>query len=248
MDEATKAALVEIFTPLPRQGPGDRALLERMIGMLGIPRGARIADFGCGTGQSARLLAAYLDAEVLALDNSESFITELKRRLVERPLRRGRVVAKVGDMAQSGVAPRALDLIVSEGAAYGVGFGEALSIWRPLVKEGGGLVVSECVWFGAERPAEAAEFWRQEYPTMGSIGEAVAKAEVAGWRLRAAERLASAAWWDDFYGPVSARLAALEQEAQGGSALAGVIAEIRREMAMMERFSDVCGYVYLALD
>jgi hypothetical protein len=158
----------------------------------------------------------------------------------------GAVEARVGDMAAPPVAPGSLDVIVSEGAAYAIGFSEALRAWRPLVRPGGGLVASECVWFGAERPAAAAAYWSRAYPAMGSTAEALARAEAAGWRLVAAERLPPSAWWESYYHPLAARITAL---APGSDrALARVIAEAQEEMALFRATCDHWGYVYLALD
>jgi SAM-dependent methyltransferase len=239
-------ALVALHSGTLRQGPGDMAVLDRMLDRLRMRDGARAADFGCGVGTTALHLAEARGAQVLALDAAEAFVAQLTARLAAQPPVQGAVEARVGDMAAPPVAPGALDVIVSEGAAYSIGFAEALRAWRPLVRPGGGLVVSECVWFGAERPAAAAAFWAKAYPAMGSTAEAVARAEAAGWRLVAAERLPPSAWWESYYHPLAARITAL---APGSDrALARVIAEAQEEMALFRATCAHWGYVYLALD
>jgi serine/threonine-protein kinase HipA len=127
-----------------------------------------------------------------------------------------------------------------------VGFAEALTAWRPLVKLGGGLVVSECVWFGSLRPEPAAAFWREGYPAMDTAAAAIASAEQAGWRLVAAERLTAAAWMQSYYGPLAARMDRLAPCAD--PALAQAIAEARDEMDVFARFCDTYGYALLAFD
>ncbi|SDZ94813.1 SAM-dependent methyltransferase [Rubrimonas cliftonensis] len=247
-DEAV-AALIALHACAPREGPGDVATLERMIAALGFAPYAgptRAADLGCGSGATALHLAEAYGADVLAVDFAEPFVARLAERLAEAPPARGAVSPHRGDMLAPPVAPGALDLIVSEGAAYNVGFATAMKAWRPLVRAGGGLVVSECVWFGARRPPEAAAFWAEAYPEMGSISDAVAKAEAGGWRLKAAERLAPEVWWTSYYDPLAARCDALEPGADG--VLKAVIAETRAEMALFRATSADWGYVYLALD
>lgn len=248
MTDPALRALIHLHEDAPRQGPGEAAVLDRMIDRLRIGDGARAADLGCGSGSTALRLAVARSFDVLALDAAEPFIDRLRARLAATPPPRGAVRAVLGDMAAPPVAPGTLDLIVSEGAAYAIGFAHALALWRPLVRPGGGLVVSECVWFGTQRPQAAAAHWSAAYPGMGSIADAVARAEAAGWRLVAAERLPAAAWRESYYRPLAARIDALRAEAATDAALARAIAEAEAEQAVFEATCDAWGYVYLALD
>ena len=248
MTDKALEALIHLHEDAHRQGPGEVATLDRMIDRLRIGDGARAADLGCGSGATALRLAVARSFEVLALDAAEPFIDRLRARLQASPPQRGSVEAVVGDMAAPPVRPGELDLIVSEGAAYAIGFANALKLWRPLMRPGGGLVVSECVWFGAERPAAAVSYWMKAYPEMGSIAEAIARAEAAGWRLVAAERLQAEAWRESYHRPLAARIAALRSEAASDAALAEVIAEAEAEIALFDATCKAWGYVYLALD
>lgn len=248
MADPALTALIHLHEDAPRQGPGEAAALDRMIDRLRIGDGARIADLGCGSGGTALRLALTRSFDVLALDFADAFIDRLRARLAAHPPQRGSVAPVVGDMAAPPVAPGSLDLIVSEGAAYAIGFANALKLWRPLVRDGGGLVVSECVWFGRARPAAAAAHWAVDYPEMGSIADAVARAEEAGWRLVAAERLRAEAWRESYFRPLAARIVALRPEAEADPALAAAIAEAEAEAALFDATCDAWGYVYLALD
>jgi SAM-dependent methyltransferase len=248
MTDAAMTALIHLHEDAPRQGPGEAAVLDRMIDRLKIGDGARAADLGCGSGTTALRLAVTRCFDVLALDAAEPFVDRLRARLAAAPPPRGSVSAVVGDMGAPPVAPGALELIVSEGAAYAIGFANALKLWRPLVRRGGGLIVSECVWFGTERPDDAAAYWGQAYPAMATIAEAVARAEAAGWRLVAAERLRAEAWRESYFGPLAGRIEALRAEAAADPALAAAIAEAEAESALFEATGDAWGYVYLALD
>ncbi|MGF1659449.1 MAG: class I SAM-dependent methyltransferase [Rubrimonas sp.] len=248
MADTALAALIHLHEDAPRQGPGEAAVLDRMIDRLKIGDGARAADLGCGSGATALRLAVARSFDVLALDAAAPFIDRLRARLKANPPQRGSVEPVIGDMAAPPVSPGALDLIVSEGAAYSIGFANALKLWRPLVRRGGGLVVSECVWFGADRPASARAHWEAGYPGMGSIADAVARAEAAGWRLVAAERLRAEAWRESYHRPLAARIAALRAEAASDAALAQAIAEAESEIALFDATCDAWGYVYLALD
>lgn len=238
------AAMEALYGALPRQGPGDPAALDRMLVRLGVPEGARAADMGCGTGATALRLASVWSMRVAALDLSPFLLARLRRRLAESAPARGAVEPVEADIAAPPFEPGTFDLIVSEGAAYTVGFAAAMAAWRPLVRRGGVAVVSECVWLGRDRPDEAAAFWDEAYPGMGGLAEAVAAAEAGGWRVAAVERLDTAAWSGSYYGPLAERAAALADRPGMAEAVAGA----RAEMRLFARTGWAWGYVYLALD
>ena len=70
-----------------------------------------------------------------------------------------------------------VDLLWSEGAAYNIGFGNALATWSWALTSGGLVVVSELSWLKEQAPAGAREFFRSGYPEMKSAQENVAIAE-----------------------------------------------------------------------
>lgn len=242
------AGLIALFADAPRQAPSDPAALDRMIAALSLPFAPRAADFGAGTGATARRLAEALSADILALDAAAPFIERLAAEIAAAPPAAGAIRPVLGDMAAPPVAPGSLDLIVSEGAAYAIGLDAALSLWAPLLAPGGGLALSDAVWFGEARPEPAAAFWAEEYPAMGTVADSVALAERAGWRLVAAERMPREAWRLSYYDPLEAQIAALAPRAESEPGLAAAIAGMRREMAVFDACGDAYGYVYLALD
>src|SRR5690606_26111089 len=119
-------------------------------------------------------------AEITAVDLSRIFCGHLRDVLAVRSLSK-RVRVEQADMAAPPVAPTSLDLIWSEGAAYSIGFENALKVWRPLLKPDGFAVISECTWLSESRPAEVAAFWTAAYPAMGTITENIVRAEAAGY-------------------------------------------------------------------
>jgi SAM-dependent methyltransferase len=223
-------------------------VLDRMIRALGSPRSPRAADFGCGAGGAALHLAERWGADVLAVDIAPECVAAVSLRCADTPPRRGRVRPLCADIAAPPVAPRSLDLIVAEAATQTIGLGPALAAWRPLLANGGGVVVSECVWLGGERPDAATYFWSRAYPTMGTVADAVAAAEAAGLRLVASERLPSEAWLSSYYAPLAARIAALQADARADHGLAAALGGLRREMESFDGWSSVVGYCYFAFD
>ena len=134
------------------------------------------------------------------------------------------------------------DLIWSEGAIYFLGFEAGLRLWRDFLAPDGIIVVSECSWLTDDRPSEVETFWRDAYPTMGSVAENRARAISAGFDLFDSFVLPASDWWDNYHTPLLARLAELRSEADAG--LRAVIEDTEREIDLYRRYGDTYGYVF----
>ena len=80
IDRLKSQSTAEIIK-LCRLGPGDPATTKNLAEQLcpDLPSGSRIADFGCGVGASALVLAQSLPkARVFALDSHAPFVARLE--------------------------------------------------------------------------------------------------------------------------------------------------------------------------
>src|SRR5687768_3389367 len=120
----------EMFSGLPRQGPGDDASTRRALALVpGVGPATRVLDIGCGTGRQTRVIAGHSGAHIVAIDSHPPFVEEL-RRTAEALGIADRIDARVGDMRQLVLAPASFDLVWCEGAIYVVGFEAGLREWR----------------------------------------------------------------------------------------------------------------------
>jgi serine/threonine-protein kinase HipA len=137
-----------------------------------------------------------------------------------------------------------VDLIWIEGAIFVVGFAEGLRLWRPLLRDRGLLVASDATWLTDDPPAEAQAYWREEYSAMTTVeGNASAAAE-CGYEVLDSFTLPRSAWWDEYYTPLTERMARLRQEADITPGLAHMLDETDREIDMYDRHGDSFGYVF----
>jgi len=234
-----------LFGGLPRQGPGSDACTRAALRRLPeLPAAPRVLDLGCGSGRSALVLADALRTKVIAVDNHQPFLEQLRASARARGLDE-LIEARCADMAAPGMPAGSIDLLWSEGAIYLLGFEEGLRLWRPLLRPGGSLAVSECSWLVAEPPAEAVAFFREGYPGMAGIEENIDRARAAGFDLIDHFRLPPAAWWDEYYTPLEQRMAHLAPAAD--AELAAVIDETRREIELYRRQGHAYGYVFYLL-
>lgn len=159
-DPAQRAVFFAVHKDMPREGPGDRASIVAALGLAGpLPARPDVLDIACGPGGQTLDLAELLpDARITALDGHRPFLRDLEARA-----RTAGVLDRIdivhGDMARLPYAPQSFDLIWCEGAAYIVGFEAALAAWKPLLRPGGVLALTEPVWLKPDPPAPVRACW-----------------------------------------------------------------------------------------
>jgi SAM-dependent methyltransferase len=237
----------DVRSGLPREGPGNRAATERALALCGkLPTGAHVLDIACGPGQQTMDLADLLpDATILAVDNHPPFVEEANRRAAARGLA-DRVKAEGGDMAALAFAPSSFDLVWCEGAAYIMGVEAALKAWRPLLKPGGRLAFSEAVWLRPDPPDPVCRCW-MEYPGMGDIAACRELVARSGYRLLGDFVLPEEAWWDDYYTPKLARIAALRSKYADDQLRRSILDLTVEETEIYREFSSYYGYIFLVM-
>jgi SAM-dependent methyltransferase len=137
-----------------------------------------------------------------------------------------------------------LDLIWSEGAIYNIGFEEGLQVWRRYLKPGGYIAVSEASWFRDDPPGELLEYWNSEYPGIGMVSAKLAQMEGAGYLPVAVFALPENCWTDHFYLPQVAAQELFLKKHRGNKAAQDLVATMRHEAAMYERYSAYYGYAF----
>lgn len=119
--------------------------------------------------------------------------------------------------------------------------------WRPLLASGGLAAFTEATWLAEAPPEEAAAFWREAYPSMGTVVSNSAVAREAGYQVLDTFTLPASAWWDEYYRPLRERMDTLRTEAATDPELADAIVATAREIELCERFGDTYGYVFYLL-
>jgi SAM-dependent methyltransferase len=222
-------AYATLFDGLDQLGPGSTATRKTVLALVQprLPATPEIADMGCGKGTASLDLAAWLPgAHVTAIDNHQGFIEALQGE---------RITAICADMAAPPLPPSSLDLVWCESAIYSIGRRPALEAWHPLLRPEGLVAFSDVTWTSPSPPAEAAAFWASEYPAMATPAAIVADLEATGFTL-SDQLTAPQSDWRAYYDPLRRRLDTLAPSATG--ALAEVLAIMRREIAIFDRYGD----------
>jgi SAM-dependent methyltransferase len=229
-----------LFGGMGKLGPGDDAHTVRVLRLLPQKEFGLVVDAGCGTGRQTLALAGELKTKIHAVDTHQPFLDDLRRRdtgsLVETHQMDMRDIPKVF---------MDVDLLWSEGAAYNIGFADALRVWAPALAPGGSLVVSELCWLSGQPPEEAREFFLSGYPAMQSIEKNIGVVKSAGYELLSTHTLPKETWVEGYYDVLGPRAKALLGHED--KAVRDFARDTVREIEVFEKYGDSYGYVFFAL-
>ncbi len=236
----------EMFYDVPRQGPGSRASTLRALALANtLPPAPNVLDVGCGTGGQSLVLAEALPtATITAIDNHAPFLDALSDEIRARGLQ-DRMRAQVADMAALPYEPATFDLIWSEGSIYNVGFADGLRAWRPLVREGGFVAVSDAVWLVDDIPEPCRELWKV-YPAMTTVEACRRIATSCGYEV-VGDFVQPASDWESFYAPIEKKLAGLRTKYADDPSSLAAFDEMENEVDVQRRFSHVYSYAFFVL-
>ena len=200
-----------------------------------------ILDVGCGTGAQTLVLAELSLGSITALDNHAPFIEILDHKANQAKLEK-RIHCVVGDMAIMNFHAESYDVIWSEGAAYIIGFANALKSWRMLIKPSGYLVASELVWFKKETPKEIKVYFIAAYPDMKYYEDVYPIIKSTGYEMVNYFPLPSESWWTDYYTPAEKKLAEMRSKHQSNKDAQLIFDSFQLEIDMHRKYSEYYGY------
>ena len=246
-EDRTQALFFELFTGLPRQGPGSTESTLRALKLVP-PLGpaARILDLGCGTGTPTLVLARSSPAHLVAIDNHAPFVEELRRRAAEAGLS-DRVDARVGDMSHLEFPPASFEVIWAEGSIFVVGFERGLRAWRPLLTPGGHVAVTELTWLTDRAPEACRAFFAREYPAIRDVANNLKSIVQSGYRPVGHFTLPPSAWLDEYYASLERNLEDFRKRHLAEPDAMTLADHIAEEIAVFRAHHQHYGYVFYVM-
>jgi len=237
----------DIHKDLPREGPGDCESTRKALSILNnLPSKPLILDIGCGPGMQTLDLARFTNGKVIAVDTHQPFLDQLQKRAQAAALS-GRITALRESMFALPFPEKSFDLLWSEGAIYIIGFEQGLNSWRPLLKTGGYLAVTEISWLKPNPPDDLHSFWTEDYPGMSDIAGNQERIRAAGYREIDHFLLPASSWWTDYYTPIEARLPRLREKYLGNAEANTMLDSTQKEIDMYRKYSEWYGYVFYVM-
>jgi SAM-dependent methyltransferase len=233
---------------LPREGPGS---LDTAVQVLTLaqpfPSVATVLDIGCGTGAQTVDLATLLpDARITALDCHAPYLRTLERKAAAAGFAE-RLDIVQGDMGDLPFEPARFDLIWCQGAAYAIGFEQALRAWKRLLKPNGVLAVAEPVWLRNDAPTSVLDFW-SAYPTMRNVDSLRRIAADCNYLARGDLIMKSQDWWDEYYIPLSRKIDDLRNLFLDNPEAQSILDDHSNEIDLYTKYSDFYGYAFFVLE
>jgi ubiquinone/menaquinone biosynthesis C-methylase UbiE len=234
----------EIHQDLPREGPGDDESTAKAFELLiDLPPTPRILDAGCGPGMQTLQLAKISRGQIMAMDTHLPFLKTLAQQVREIGLAHQIYPLRMS-MDMPGFPSDCFDLIWSEGAIYNIGFESGLKLWRPWLKRGGYLAVTELSWFKPNPPLEIKSYWDRDYPGMQSQEANCESVRRQGYCEAGSFRLSEASWWTHYYTPLEARIARLREKYKHDPSVTPQLDEAQLEIDLFRKYADWYGYVF----
>jgi len=239
----------EIYEAIPRQGPGDGESTERALRLLPpLRRDQRILDIGCGAGAQTLDLARATEAQIVAVDLHQPFVSRLTTRAAELGLA-DRITPTVGDMNDLRFPDGSFDVLWCEGATVIImgSFARGLSAWRRLLVPGGHLVVSELCWLRDDPPAEVKAFFDAEGAAVADLQARREEIAASGYRLVGDFVLPAVGWWENYYVPLGATLERFRVAHAGDDEALEVAARSQYELDLYRRHPECFGYGFFVM-
>jgi len=246
MDLPLPPEFFAVHRDLPREGPGtDECTLQALRRLPPLPPAPRVLDLGCGPGAQTLVLARTLGTRIVAVDAHQPFLDQLARAAAAAGLAH-LVEARCADFGALDEPAGSVDLIWSEGAIFCLGFGAGIRAWRPMLRPGGLMALTEMVWLLDDPPAAARDYFAAEYPALTTVAANAAAARDAGMEVLDLFTLPAAAWWT-YYRPIERRIEELRPQAAATPALRQVLDMNAAEIEMYRRHGTSYGYEFFLL-
>ena len=153
---------------------------RRAFRMLPLMDRPRILDIGCGTGISTLELARLSQGDVIGIDIDQTALDKFHVRIKMAGLT-DRVQSVNCSMFDMDFPGESFDVILSEGSIYAIGFERGLREWKPLLKQGGCMVIHD---------------------EQGNVKKKLKHISNCGYSLLGYFLLSKETWWTEYFAPM----------------------------------------------
>jgi len=237
----------ELFSMLPRQGPGDNESTQKAFGLMEeVQPKPYILDIGCGVGMQTIELAKISKGTIIALDNQQPFLDKLMEKAKKEGVAE-KIMPENQSMLEMEFENNTFDIIWSEGALYFMGFANGLKKCNQLLKERGYLAVTEIVYLSPNPPALLKQFFEKEYPDIGDVQSKIDLINRTDLNLISHFTLPKSSWLENFYSPMEEAIKILKKKYSSNEVALQVFTDSQNEINLYKEYSDYFGYEFFVM-
>lgn len=235
--------IIDLHKNSDRQGPGSEHDTLKALNFLNLPtdQNLKVADIGCGSGGQTISVAKNINGQITAVDLFPAFLNELNEKSQKLGLS-DKIQTLQRSMDDLPFNAGEFDLIWAEGAIYNIGFENGLKKWKDYLKVGGYLAVTEITWITQNRPKEIEEFWKAEYPEVGTASNKIKQLENNGYSLVGYFYLNQDSWIETYYKPLQARFENFLKHNNNSELARKVVEDNQAEIDLYQKFKDYYSY------
>lgn len=235
----------EVFENIPRQGPGLNAATRKAYMLIQdkLSDKPEILDIGCGKGVQTLELARLSKGDITAIDTHPYFLDCLRSDSVRLKLD-GNIQVQNADMHALPFPEESFDLIWAEGSVFIMGIKSGLLNWKPFLKPGGFLVLTDLVWLKDKRTEELTNYWENEGLNMLSIKEVLEHADQIGFNEISHFTLPIEAWTNEYFDYQTAIIKQLRIKYGQNEAAEDVYTSLEKEMNIVLKYAGTHGYEF----
>lgn len=240
-----KELLFELFSPLPRQGPGcTEATVQAYRLIPNLPLNPHILDVGCGKGVQTLLIAQQSNGVVTGIDIFQPFLDHLANEAKKRKLNITTVNASMDDLPFD---KELFHLIWAEGSIFIMGFENGLKYWNQFIKPYGYVALTELCYIKENPPEELVGYWKEAYPGIKYVKENIEIIEKNNYKIIDIFVIPDRSWWDDLYTPLKDSIIDMREKYKGNEEIQAFLDMNDKEIEMREKYSEWYGYVFFIL-
>lgn len=233
-----------MFGGMRKLGPGDDSITLKVLKSLPNKEFNLVVDAGCGAGRQTLVLAKEIKSKIHAVDNYDPFLSTLNEEAKKEGV--GELIeTHCMDMASIPDTFSNIDLLWSEGAAYSIGFSNALSLWAKAMNRRGLVVVTELTWLSSSIPARVKKLFDAGYPDMKQNEENIHILEKAGYTVLDTVVLPQSSWIDGYYELLEPKSKSLISHEDAG--VRAFAQETIEEIEVFKASEGSYGYVFYVL-
>jgi len=181
----------------------------------------QILDIGCGSGVPTIELAKLSGGEITGIDNDQSLLDELNRKIKEEGFTDRMKTVKCS-LFEIDFPCESFDIIWAEGLQF-IGFEKRLNMWKQLLKQKGFLVVHDDI---------------------KNISDKLETIPSCGYKLINHFSLPENAWWKEYYYPLEIRLNELRIKYENDPEALKIFKKYQNEIDMVKKNPKDTGSVF----